>query len=134
MGCSIRLGLRHGSTVGRYVPRDRTISPCVVPTAVSCFRQGLPCVGSNRSFALLAVACFPSRPLPLVLPLFHANIAITCKPIANTRLGLATSSMNKAAAILSNVTLSMEYPRETSAHTRAHGNGMSKKLLTDDVL
>jgi hypothetical protein len=117
MGCSIGLGLRHGSTVGGYVPRDRTISLCAVPTAVSCFRRALLCVGSNRSFAL-----FGFMSLVMCFTLFHVNVSITCKAIANTRLGLATSSMNKAAAILNNVTFSMECLRESSAHTQAHVN------------
>ena len=59
--------------------------------------------------------------VPYVLTLFHVNIAITCKPLANARLGFANCSMIKAAAILNNVTFSMECPPGTSSHTRAHG-------------
>ena len=80
----------------------------------------------NRTYCVLAriasSPCLVSCPLSCVLPLFHVNVSITCKPIANTRLGLATSSMNKAAAILNNVTFSMECLRESSAHTQAHVN------------
>jgi len=85
----------------------------------------------NRPYCVLArivpspclvVACIPSSPLSFVLPLFHVNVSIACKPIANTRLGLATISVNKAAAILNNVIFSMECPRQATAHTRAHGN------------
>jgi hypothetical protein len=85
----------------------------------------------NRPYCVLArivpspclvVACIPSSPLSFVLPLFHVNVSIACKPIANTRLGLATSSVNKAAASLNSVTFSMECPRENSVQTQAHVN------------
>jgi hypothetical protein len=94
------------------------------PSVCVLFRQ-LSRALDRPYFVLARIApspCLVSCPLPCVLPLFHVNVSITCKAIANTRLGLATSSMNKAAAILNNVTFSMECLRESSAHTQAHVN------------
>ena len=84
----------------------------------------------NRPYHVLArmslssclVAEFNHPPCHLFHCCVTVKLLVPCKSIANTGLGLATSSMNKAAAILNSVTFSMECPRETSAHTQAHVN------------